>query len=592
MIAVLLPFAVLLACAVPWLLLVGGRFGHTIGALSVITVGPLLVLLSFHVSQLLATDPVWLTLAVAAAAGVGGGVLLAVRRGVPTRPSRAAIATWAGSCAGLVAWLGTLLVSPLVGGSIRGWAMFGDAANNVRISREMLTGHGYPFTAIQAVPLPNELLSIGMWAGRGGSAGTLMAHDLLALAIMGALAIGATGIALGAVVSSLLPAGRPGLIAVVSALGSLASATWFVAGLPLESGYYNVHIVLPFALVSWLAYLRSRQHPVAGGLILAGLTLVIAASWVPLVVVPVGFGLALLLRYRASARGVRRLVPSLVVLGLTAGAALTVMVLPETSRNDFLGLLASPGHGFPSTIPLLVIGSLGAVVIAWRDPHRGGVLALALASLAGLGALIAVNADSPEPWLPYYPAKYTWLVTVVVLAVLLAVAVRRLATSRIPVLGPVAVTAIAVLAATLGPAPHRESFAIEQPLARILTDSVLTQGETSIDTIIDYADSPDIIVQWGMDSPDEAFVNFWALEFKGTAPNTPGNHGRVYTVAAYRELRDTGTFVTPPAETLCRLIATLDDSATVHTRDLTLADALAATCPEIDVDVIVDAPLP
>jgi hypothetical protein len=117
---------------------------------------------------------------------------------------------------------------------------------------------------------------------------------------------------------------------------------------------------------------------------------------------------------------------------------------------------------------------------------------------------------------------------------------------------------------------------------------VLTSGERSIDAIIAYADTPEIVVQWGTGSPDEAFVNFWALEFKGTGPNLPGNEGRALTVAFYRELRDTGTFVTPPAETLCRLVATLNDSATVHTRDLTLADSLAAACPEIDFTVIVD----
>jgi hypothetical protein len=587
MIATLLPFAVLLACAVPWLLLVGRRFGHTIGVLSVITVGPLLVLVSFHVSQLLSADPVWVTLVAAIGAGVGGTVVLAVRRGVALRPSRAAVATWLASCAGLAAWLGTLLVSPLVGGSIRGWAMFGDAGNNIAISRGMLSGHGYPFTALQAVPLPNELLSIGMWANRTGTAGQLMAHDLYALAVMGAIAIGATGIAIGAVASSLLPPTRPGLIALVSALGSLASATWFVAGLPLESGYYNVHVVLPFALVSWLAYLRSRQHPVAAALLLAGLTLVIAASWAPLVVVPAGFGLALLLRYRATAQGRRRLLPSLVILGAVAVAAIAGLALPAATRTDFLGLLASPGHGFPSTIPVLLIGALGAVLLATRA-ERGGVLTLALAALAGLGVLIAVNADAAEPWMPYYPAKYTWLVTVVVVAVLLAVAVRRLATTRAPLLGPVAAASALVLVATLGPAPHRENFTVEQPLDRILTDSVLSQGEASIDAIIAYADSPEIIVQWGTGSPDEAFVNFWALEFKGTAPNIAGNHGRIYTVAFYRELRDSGTFVTPPAETLCRLVATLDDSATVHTRDRSLADTLEAACPEIDFTVTVD----
>lgn len=597
MLAAIAPFALLALCAAPWLILVGRRFGHMLGAVGVLAGLALLVLASFHVSYFLDADPVWTVLV---AVGVGGalGLYLLVRRhGIPPRPGRAAVATWLPASAGLLAWLGTLSISPLVSGSIRGWAMNGDAVNNIQITRAMLDNHGFLLTSFRGVPLQNELLGIAMWAGRGGAASDVFAHDLYALAVFYALAIGLTGMFIGVVVTSLIPSTRPLHIAIVSALASLSCATWFVSGLPIESGYLNVHVVLPFALASWLAHLQSRRHPLASGIVLACLTLVVLESWGPLAVVPAGFGLAILLRHRNRLR-VPRGAAGIAVVAVVAMAAIAGAIAAIATFRSAMELLTAAPHGFPFTgiaLACAVIGSIATAIVARR---RGladafeGVVAVCIAAAVGLALLVAINAGSIVPWLAYYPAKYTWLVTVIVLAVFASLLVRLAeglpARRALPVAAAVVVIALAV--ATTGPAPQRQNFTIEQPLARILTDAVWTEGERSVNTIIRYNGSPEIIMQWATGSPDEAVVNFWGLAFKGSGVGQGNDTARLYTVWAYRAQRDTGTFTTPPPSTLCAVVTSLGGSAIIDTRDTGLASDLRAKCPEVRFDIRIAPP--
>lgn len=597
MIAAIAPFAVLALCATPWAVLVGRRFGHVLAAISVLVGTAVVVLLSFHASRMVGTDPVWVSLGAAGVIGAAGLVLTVRGRGVPSVPSRAAVVTWVPAAAGLMAWMTTLAVSPLVSGSIRGWAMNGDAGNNIRITREMLDNHGHLLTVVSAVPLQNELLAIATWAGRGGSTSEQLAHDIYALAVFGALAIGLTGMFIGVVATSLLPTTRVWRIGVIGALSSLACTTWFVSGLPIESGYLNVHVVLPFALATVLAFRHSRRHPVFSGILLVALTLVIATSWVPLAVVPAGFIVALVLRYRTSPRFPRGAAPLAVVAAVVVVFAVAVI----SHVNEILLLasqLAAPGLGFPGTGAPLAIGIIGTIALGEFARRRGlvdvreGVISLAVSSLVGLGVLLAICADSDPPWLAYYPAKYSWLVVVLTLALLLAIVLRLLdgLPRRRATAASIITVVLSLVAATLGPAPIRENFRLEQPLARILTDSVWTEGERSVDTIIEYNGSPEIVMQWGTGSPDEAFINFWSLEFKGSGPKAGNDGVRYFTLSSFRQLRDTGTYSTPGVDSLCPVVETLGGAAVIHTRDSGLAAELHDTCPELDFTVLLDLP--
>ena len=596
MLAAIAPFAALAICALPWLALIGRRFGHVLGAVSVLAGLALLVLASFHVARVLGADPVWVLLGSAAGAGALGLILLIKRHGIPSMPGGSAIATWLPASAGLLSWLGTLLVSPLVSGSIRGWAMNGDAVNNIRITREMLDNHGFLLSSLYSVPLQNELLAVATWGGRGGSASQLFAHDLYALAVFNALAIGLTGLFIGVVVASLMPSTRPVHAAVVSGLASLSCATWFMSGLPIESGYLNVHVVLPFALASWLAYLQSRRHPVVSGILLACLVFVVLESWGPLAVVPAGLGLAILLRYRTRLR-----VPSgpvaIAVVVLVAVAVVTLAIASLPSFWVAMSLLTAAPHGFPFTGAILACATIGGIAAAVFARRQGltdvkeGMTALSIAMAVGLALLVAINAGAIVPWLAYYPAKYTWLVTVLALAVLASLLVRlaEALPPRRALAAAAGVLALGLVAATLGPTPARQNFTVEQPLARILDDSVWTEGERSVDTIIKYNGRPEIIMQWATGSPDEAFVNFWGLAFKGSGATQGNDTARLYTTSSYRRLRDTGTFTTPPSSALCAVVRSLGGSAVIDTRDPGLAGELHDECPDVRFDVRVTA---
>jgi len=593
----LAPFALLALCGLPWLLVLSRRYGSTLAVLVVLAAALALVLGVFSATPLLGLDPVIVVLTVAVAVGIVGA--LALRRDpVHGRPPAASTrARWIGASLGGAAWIATIAIAQLVPDSNRlSWAMSGDGANNIHLVRMLQESRGLTPEFLNSVPLANELQALAFWPGRDStSKSALLEHDLVAFGAFWALAIAVTGLLLGLVTASLVESRRPAVVAIAAAGGSLLATTWFFSGLPIESGYSNVHVALPVALASWLAFLRSRERPRLSAALLLGFGFAILAIWTPLVVIPISLLAAIGVRNWSQVREAR---PQSVLLFAAAAAPLLTWLLLESlpALRSAGQWLSTAGHGFPFTGVLLgivvVVLVPSALLLRRRrvsEPLVDGVLALVVSSILGIAFLIYATHTTEQPWLGYYPTKYIWLLTVLLGSIALSLVVRLAADMGSPriALATVAGVCVAALAAsTAGPAPQRDDFVIEQPLQRIISGTVWARGDGAVRTILANTADDRSVVLWDSGDPAEAFINFWLLDFNGSGVNG-SNVLREFTVRGYRELRDRGSYAVPSLDTLCLVIGELPTPATVYTTDPQLESHLEAQCPGADAVIVV-----
>ncbi|MEP6482686.1 MAG: hypothetical protein ABJA94_11845, partial [Rhodoglobus sp.] len=479
MILPLLPFIGLGVFALPWLLITSRRFGAVLGALTVLASTLTILLLAFFVSPLVDGDPVLISLAGAALGGVVGLVLLLRDRSARRAPSPTTLARWLPASAGGLVWLLTIAITRLVpGAAVLSWAMNGDGSNNIQFARSFFAEHGI-VAGGDAVPLADVLLAIAAWPGRAQmSASGMLEHDVVALGTFWSVAIAATGLLLGLVVSSLLEGKRPLIVGIGAGAGSLLVLTFFVTGLPIDSGYLNVHVALPLALATWLIFLQSRRAPLLTTVLLFGFGFLLLTVWSPLIVIPAS--LIFVLGIRNWSR--MRVAKTRTAIIVAAAAALSLAYLLLVALPSLQGggeALTTAGHGFPFTgwILLVVLAVAVACAVLLRRREVGaleGLLTIGVAAIAGYAFLLYATFAPSDPWLGYYPTKFMWMMTVIFGAIALSLLLRLLV-DRVPIgrarVGAVAVAgALALLLATLGPAPTRDHYVIEQPLPRILAE--------------------------------------------------------------------------------------------------------------------------
>ncbi len=602
----LLPVALALA-VVPWLAVLGAMLGARLAAVATMSGG----LISLVAVMILSSA---VGLPVAAAQGglavllaVSGAAICVVHRARLRRPSGATLAAWLPATLGSLVWLVVVGAARAVpGASAVGWAMNGDAFNNLYYARRVIATNGLQIGGDQnPVPMPSALLSLAFAPfGPDASVGTHLERDVVGMAVIWTALLAVGAVVMGAVVASLVPPDRIRTTAVVSALGSLLTLTWFVAGLPMQWGYINVHVALPLALGCWLAFRESARRPVGSLVVLCLVAVALLATWSPLVVIPAGVGAAVVVVHIRMLRSLptRDALPLVASVGLVGVwvAASTVPALVSQS-----GVLAVEGHGFPAMWPSLIAALALVCVAGWRT-ERVGSLAVAGSAVVGSGVMLFLARAQVDPITSYYPSKFSWLMTVVVGAVALACAVGwltrsdgRVAESHRGVLAAVAVAAALAACVVLPPAStafwadERDDGVLgRQPVARILGGTVWNGGDTTAERIFAYADPDDLTLEWHSGDPDEAMLDFWVLV---TSAGGIGGDQAVNAVAfsAYQAYRADGSWDDTGVTFLCAVLERLPGPATVRTADPEVAEAIALTCATQPSEVVVEsAPQP
>jgi hypothetical protein len=570
-------------CSVVWVVIVSPFTGRL---LAVPVVGGALLLAM--VALLLLTPFVSIPLGVVALAAItaatGIGSVLAIRHRRP--PSPDSIALWLPATLGALGWLATRAASLLIPDASRlSWAMEGDATNNLHFARRIVEDNGILLGPEQnPVPLVASLLAVPFSLDHVTTAAGSLESELWIFTGVWTALLAACCITTGVVVASVVDPARRAVVVVASAAGSLLPLTWFVAGLPIEFGYLNVHVALPLLLASWLAYLGAQRSPVIALGALVSLSALLLVTWSPVVLIPVALGTLVAARHR------RQLLRA-GITGLLPGAAIAVFVLLAVCLTvpSFFAqgkALAAAGHGFPATWLLLSVLAIATVAAAGLLRSRlptgvfAGAVALVVASYAALSSTFYVARELFDPWNGYYPVKLAWLVAVLLLPVLASVvfaaaAAFRRRSWRIVAVGLTAALSVGVVVAP--PVAMPAGYTARQPVERILGGHVWRSGDAAVDVIARLAERDEVGVLWDSASPDEAVINYWALDRSG------GGMGgdpplRAFAFKEYQSFRSSEGQNAFAANALCALLRDRDHAIVIYTDNPSLEDDLTADC--------------
>lgn len=352
-------------------------------------------------------------------------VVTAVRGPRVTLDRRAVAVGIAVSSGAVILVVGLALTAVLPGSLGLGWAMNGDAVNVVVFARELLGAGGIdPSASDTPTPLPFAMVASAMAVGRGGVAdGALATHDVTALAVVWTFVLALGSILAGAVAAHGARGARTRVAVAVTAIASLVTLTWWVLGVQVQFGFVTVAFSVAILLAGWLVFLDAGERPVAalGALVVA--TAAILGTWSPLAVCLVPLGIVVVVRswrtiLHSGARGWLLIAGAVVLVVAYLGLAGVPLFLRAA------GFLGADG-GFPPIGPgvILAVTALAGLATALQARFRPeataalvGVLALTAGFAAGLGFLLLQRVNA-EPLWGYYPAKFAWTVSIVLVGI-------------------------------------------------------------------------------------------------------------------------------------------------------------------------------
>ena len=574
----------------PWLLAAAALLGSAAALATRVPgdlafAGALALLLSGYVigiqlTELLSIDLGWMSSLLLVGAGTAGVVALSRRRGrLPASLCALdrATAIALGSIVGLTAVLVILASSPV--GDRLAWSMQNDAVWNMMSARFIGNEHGVSADHPNPSPLTAALIAAAFASGRAGLDPTqLLQHDVTRAAQLWLLLTGLSAVLAGLIAARALPSGRPILRAFLVFSVACIPLSWYVAGYAFQFGFSNATLTMVLLLCAWIAWMSGGRRPLASLLVLAAVALALLATWAPLVVVPAG--LAAVVAGGAGRPWWRRLRGARLLL-LISAAIVGVAYVGLVTVRDLLsqrGALSSDGAMFaltPQQVALIgaavLIALVGAAILAGQT--RAAVGAGVVLASSGLALAYLVSQRQGNAMWGYYPAKFAWLVTALLLVILAvslagwAFRVRRVSATVV-----VAVLAIAVPAAlAANPRPTRESLTA---MATIVAPGAFGAEPAAVPLLFELSDPREkrLVAGYFANAGYDRFINGWLLQQAATSSADP-LRAPAYTLD--------GTNVTQ----LCDVIGIWGGGVIVTTRSADLADELQQTCPQSEVSI-------
>lgn len=503
-----------------WSLLAGSRWGSLLAVPAVGAATALLIVVTLVVTPFVPV-PMGLVVVGVLVASTAVAVVVAAKGRRVVRPGPGALALWLPASLGAVVWIAVRVAATLTPGASQvSWALEGDATNNMNYIARLLVDNGIRLGGTEnPVPLPVGAVAIPLSLEHlVSSQPSTLAADLSSYGWVWTALLGVGCVVMGVICASLVDRRRRVLVAVASAAGSLLPLTWFIGGLPIEYGYFNMPFALALALASWLVFVAAERSPVVAVTTEVALATLLLITWSPILLIPVALGLVLAVRHRrmlvvARGSGLATLVAA-VALALGLAGSLTIPAFSVQSTA-----LTASGQGFPASWVLvfaLVAASLVAAAhLRTRSaaPVFPGALALVAASYAALALMLHFSRDVFDPWTAYYTVKMLWLVTALWVPVALSLVLAVAATVRPRALALPAVAVVAVggvLLAAHAPVTGHPGQAVRQPAERILGGNDWATGDAAVRGIAQIAQRGESAFLWQSLSPDEQVINFWA----------------------------------------------------------------------------------
>lgn len=516
-----------------------------------------------------------------AVVGLACGAALLVRRAEVQLPARASLALVAHALP-VPAAAGALAaaIAILSGGTRLSWGMYNDAATNTMLARYMWETGGLDTTTHpNASPLAQTLIVAVSAPGRDALAsGELLAHDLARNAQLWIAVVLVASLAAGLLVARAVRTQATAVRLIAAGLGALIPLSWYVAGVSFQFGFMNAPLVVALLAALWLTWTDVPRAPLLGLGGLALLATTFLAVWAPLAILPLALGAVVCasrrtLLWRESSRGER-------AWGLATGAVLAAHVILVTAP-DFLassgGLSLDGGMAEMTPSGIAVIGSTALLVgvVGWSLKLQGhvlqGLITLLGASAVAVGYLVFQRRGAEDLW-GYYPAKFAWFVSVLLIIVVLATILSWAAGGgRKTTLALVAAAAIASLGLLGQVTPTR----VNLDIARALLDPRPGVPGGSVDAavadLVAISDPTTRDLVSGLGAHDR-FVNYWLIHMTAPPEDAP--------------IRMFG-YIGDPADLtqLCQAIVAWGGDVTVHTRDRGLQASLDAVCTA-DFDIV------
>jgi hypothetical protein len=590
------------ASAFPWLLVLRQRFGQLLAVPATAGGALFLLLVMLVLSHALRVNYMVALIVASVIAGVAGALVARRSPGVLRRPGRYAIALWCPALAGGIVWMVTAGLAQVVPGMSRfGWAMNGDALNNLYYAGVIAKTNGIALgQTVYPVPLSTALVAVGLGAGSPSSpgAGAALEHQLEAFTLVWVIMLAVLCVAVGVVCASLVPAVSTRLVAMVSALGSLLPLTWFFSGLVIQWGYFNVDVVLPVALAAWLIFLAAQRNPLAALVCLVGLAILAFATWTPVAFLVVALGVALAVRHARELLALpkRSLLP---LAGITLiGLVFLFSFIDFGSDFSASGVLSATGAGFTGFVNLwwvvpifALLAVLLSLLVRTRTtyPTTSGIVGIVVAAVLTSALLVYLARGDGELFNAYYPKKFAWillaLLGVILLSFLVGAFAGRVRGSLIAV-----VMAVALFAAAITPIGTWPEVVQRQPVVRIAGDFVRHDGEATVDEILKLTAAKHATVLWQSGDPDEPIINEWLLLAHGGLVH--GNSRLIKLVSTpYFLYRASGQYVDPGVASLCRMLPLLPGKPVVITASPGVSALLHSQCPRVDATVVVTSSL-
>lgn len=540
-------------------------------------------LILLYVSPLIASSVLPVECVVWSVVGVATGVLRFIRP--PDRGLLDARKRWLGlACSvGSVVVLAAALVAQVLPDSIHlAWAMNADSVNVIGFARRMLVDAGIdPRSTPQPTPLPFAMVASNMASGRSGLADSaVLKHDVTRMAEVWIFVIALCCLTIGVLVAKAAQGMRLLLAIPVTVVASLAGLSWYFIGVQFDGGFINSAFALVLLLAGWLVYVGGGPNPVAAIVALAMLSTVLLMVWSPLVVCLAALALMTFVKgfSMIRRRTIRGFVPIVIAVAVF-GCFGAVFVLPGLFGSS--AALAGNG-GFPAIGPVLILaivaGTVALASVTAGTPRlsysSAGALTLVVAFALGLGFLLFQRRGAESYW-GYYPAKYAWTVSMLLIVIATTFVVAIIARTAVrPAWSAVTLAAIAVLFATLMWTPGGTKPLEQVPLAGIVHGG--GGYNRSADAV--FASSG---VNNGRDvfwrsSEGDVWINYWLLQTDIPQPATN-------PVKAFASI--TGTLT---VQQMCTVIRMLGSRTVVHTADPGAGAELRSSCPAEHYTVILE----
>ena len=479
------------------------------------------------------------------------------------------------SATGVVVFVVGIALAQVIPGALRlSWAMNGDAVNAMGFARRMLVDGGIdPTSTPQPTPLPFAMAAASIEGGRSSvPIGELLEHDVARTAQVWVFVIALSCLLVGVIVARSVGTASLRWSVPVVALASLTFLSWYVIGVQFDFGFMNSGFGILLLLAAWLAYAGGEDHPLAVLSALFVVALALLAVWSPLVICIVGLGLVTVVRDRALITRARRLslMPPVLALVVLAAYAVTVTLPTFVTQSDALGDNGGfppigPGSTLVITTIVLLVAALTAQSGAARTP--AGAIAVVIGFAVGLGYLLLQRQDADFGW-GYYPAKFAWTSSVVIVAIILALSAQLVSVRPFGrAWKPVVTVLMGAVAASLlwGPVAPRAQF----PLLGIARgDETQVRATEAVFDLAGPQNGKDLL--WRTDIGD-FWPNTWLLQIDQLA-NDPV---KIYATVPLLS-----------ADQVCAIVGELGPESVIHTSDPAAHADLQATCPNAQYEIV------